>query len=281
MFYFWFLAIQYSAFTLDVMKKARPWLIIAHPGHELRVFHWLELNRPHVVILTDGSGDTGLSRLDSSRRLIEAAGATLEENLGNVEDDDVYRWILEKQTEHLLDFADFLVDAWAIQPPSMVAGDSIEGCETTHDLCRYVINAACEIHFRRTGSKFPNLDFPLLGQPNTSKSLAPDDVRLVLDEAAFERKLAAARGYHELQAEVEYALSTFGPAAFTLETLRSVDLHDGLAGLNPEPPSYEVAGEKRVKEGRYQNVIRYRQHVLPVVNEMRERLGLSQDLLQK
>ena len=248
---------------------------MAHPGHELRVFHWLEQHRPHVVILTDGSGGTGQSRLDSSRRVIEAAGATLEENFGNFEDDDVYRWILEKQTDRLLHFANFLLNAWAIQPPSLVGGDAIEGCETTHDLCRYVINATCEAHFNRSGSRFANLDFPLLGKPNSSGPPTDDDIRLSLDEAAFERKLAAARGYRELQAEVEGALSKFGPAAFTSETLRSADLHEGLDGLSSEPPYYEVSGEKRVSEGRYQNVIRYRQHMLPVVKEMRERLGLD------
>jgi len=256
------------------METSRPWLIMAHPGHELRVFHWLELNCPHVVILTDGSGGTGKSRLDSSRRLLEAAGATLEEKFGNFEDDDIYRWILEKQTDGLLDFANFLLNAWSLRPPLLVAGDAIEGCETTHDLCRYVINAACEVHFNRTGSRFPNLAFPLLGKPNASGPPAAHDVRLSLDEAAFERKLAAARGYHELKAEVEGALSQFGPAAFMSETLCSADLHEGLESLNSEPPEYEISGEKRVREGRYQHVIRYRQHMLPVVKEMREALGL-------
>ena len=40
-------------------------LVVAHPGHELRVYGWLALRKPDVYILTDGSGHTGNSRLDS------------------------------------------------------------------------------------------------------------------------------------------------------------------------------------------------------------------------
>jgi len=51
-------------------------LIIAHPGHELRVHHWLEKTRPLVFVLTDGSGRTAQSRLHSTTRILERAGAT-------------------------------------------------------------------------------------------------------------------------------------------------------------------------------------------------------------
>ena len=37
-------------------------LMVAHPGHELRVWHWLEIECPRVVVVTDGSGRSGASR---------------------------------------------------------------------------------------------------------------------------------------------------------------------------------------------------------------------------
>jgi len=74
---------------------------------------------PHVLIWTNGSGTTGLSRLDSTRRLI---------------------------------------------------------------------NAACEVHFHRTGCKFSNLDFLLAGKPDAPETTTSGGIRLVLDEAAVERK---------------------------------------------------------------------------------------------
>src|SRR5207253_5484219 len=36
------------------LPGGRAALVIAHPGHELRVYHWLRLARPSVFILTDG-----------------------------------------------------------------------------------------------------------------------------------------------------------------------------------------------------------------------------------
>src|SRR5262245_41002456 len=44
--------------------------LFAHPGHELRVHHFLEQAAPTVAVLTDGSGSTGQPRLDESRELL-------------------------------------------------------------------------------------------------------------------------------------------------------------------------------------------------------------------
>src|SRR6266699_30347 len=46
-------------------------LVIAHPGHELRVHAWVELAQPLAFVLTDGSGHTGQSRLASTSRLVD------------------------------------------------------------------------------------------------------------------------------------------------------------------------------------------------------------------
>ena len=51
-------------------------LVIGHPGHELRVFHWLEMLRPVVFVLTDGSGGSGYSRLPSTTRILDQVGAS-------------------------------------------------------------------------------------------------------------------------------------------------------------------------------------------------------------
>ncbi|HUE39393.1 MAG TPA: hypothetical protein VMR29_07805 [Candidatus Binatia bacterium] len=37
--------------------------VVAHPGHELRVHHWMERVRPVVCVLTNGSGASGCSRI--------------------------------------------------------------------------------------------------------------------------------------------------------------------------------------------------------------------------
>ena len=42
-------------------------LVVAHPGHELRVHGWLEVARPVVCVSTDGSGHGALAVLHGSR----------------------------------------------------------------------------------------------------------------------------------------------------------------------------------------------------------------------
>ena len=38
-------------------------LVIAHPGHELRLYGWIAQTKPLVCILTDGSGSDDQPRL--------------------------------------------------------------------------------------------------------------------------------------------------------------------------------------------------------------------------
>jgi len=50
-------------------------LVVAHPGHEISLHGWLERVKPVVFVLTDGSGPRGVSRLSSTTRVLERAGA--------------------------------------------------------------------------------------------------------------------------------------------------------------------------------------------------------------
>src|SRR5690242_870571 len=75
-------------------------LLIAHPGHEIRVHGWLEQARPTVYILTDGSGRSSQPRLESTKRVLMQAGAQIGEAFGQIADRDLYDRVLR----HDLDF---------------------------------------------------------------------------------------------------------------------------------------------------------------------------------
>jgi len=45
------------------------------------------------------------------------------------------------------------------------------------------------------------------------------------------------------------------------------------ARFEHERPEYEHHGEKRVTEGRYNEIIRYRDHVRPVINAIEDAAG--------
>src|SRR5216684_7212977 len=75
------------------LTATRSALIVAHPGHELRAHGWLELAKPTVFVLTDGSGRTARSRLGSTRDVLTAAGAKPAGIYRRFTDADVYGMI--------------------------------------------------------------------------------------------------------------------------------------------------------------------------------------------
>ena len=96
-------------------------------------------------------------------------------------------------------------------------------------------------------------------------------IRLQLDAAALDRKIAAAMAYREMHEEVEAALNRAGRSAYAVESLRPASTRSMLDQFEATPPAYEATGEQRVAAGQYRDVIRYREHVLPVFKE----LGIS------
>jgi len=238
-------------------------LVIAHPGHELRVHGWLETTRPDVWVLTDGSGRTGRSRIDSTTRVLAAAAAAPGPVYGQMTDVDLYNAVLNLEHRPFMNLVDQLAAALLRDNVDYIAGDAEEGYNPAHDICRLVINAATNLVELRTDKKIRSYDFTLVDAPGRcADEQRPDALWLNLDDAAFERKLSAARNYPELQAEVEAALSATEAANFRVECLRPVNSHTRIPFA--DRPFYEEYGERQVQAGHYANVLRYREHMLPL-----------------
>ena len=88
-------------------------LVIAHPGHELRLHHWLERARPRVFVLTDGSG-SGRPRIQSTIEILEATGCTAGSIMAPFTDREICRMLLDGDVDLVLamplDLADGLID---------------------------------------------------------------------------------------------------------------------------------------------------------------------------
>ncbi|HEY2290806.1 MAG TPA: hypothetical protein VGM86_08910 [Thermoanaerobaculia bacterium] len=243
-------------------------LVIGHPGHELRVHHWIERTRPLVFVLTDGSGHTGVSRLASTTAVLERAGATPGSIYGRLSDREVYRAILDGNVDLFAGLADELAAAFDRAEIGCVLGDAVEGFNPGHDVCRLVINAA----LLRSGRHPANFEFSLEGAP---EDCPPEDraeaIRLELDGDALQRKLAAAAGYPEMAYEMERALANHGRASFGVECLRPVRYGLEIGGRHPQPPFYESYGERQVAAGIYREVIRFRGHMAPLAEGLGRR----------
>ena len=249
-------------------------LVIAHPGHELRVHHWLELAKPAVCVLTDGSGRTQRSRLASTTGVLARTGATAGAIYGRFTDGDIYAAIRRGDHAVFTGLAEELAGWLVAGGFTEVAGDAIEWYNTSHDLCRYVISAAARLVRQRTGRELVLWQFLLVGPPDA----CPEDKRararwIRLDEAALRRKLAAAEDYPELAAEVAAVRQKFGVAPFTVEGLLPTSVEEGFTAEPAGKAYYEEYGEKQVAAGHYTEVIRYRDHILPLRDRLRQLAG--------
>jgi hypothetical protein len=249
-------------------------LFIAHPGHELRVYGWLETARPRTFVLTDGTGRSANSRLHSTLRILDEAGGSPGSVCGRFSDLAVYEAILRHDYQMFTGLVHELADEFVCQQISYVVGDATEGYNTAHDICRLVLNAAVEEASRARGVRVGNYDFLLKGRPEECPARLRDRaIWLRLNDDVVGRKLKAAYNYPELSAEVEAAISKNGESAFRVECLRPVDCEDGTEPYDVEKPYYEVYGEQQVASGYYDQVIRYREHILPLARALRECVG--------
>jgi len=248
--------------------SARAALVIAHPGHELRVYGWASRCRPRTFVITDGSGHGGISRLDSTRKILRGLGCEAGEVFGLLTDRAIYDAIREHDTSRFQSLVTVLAASFVAHDIEVVTGDATEWFNPAHDICRMLINAAVDAVYLFSGRTIANYEFCLTEAEHASDQ--NHDGRCchhLLDDDRLAQKLSAAHNYLELRYEVEQALSSCGKEYFRLECLKRVP--------NPAPmavpvakPFYEIFGEKRVIEGTYHSVIRFEEHIAPLQRDL-------------
>jgi hypothetical protein len=222
-----------------------------------------------VCVLTDGSGHTGQPRLTSSADVIARAGARRGPIFGALSDAALYEALRTGQAARFATLASELAALIARRRIALVVGDAAEGFNPGHDICRFVIDAAVAIA-ARSGQAATNLEFVLDAAPRDRPAhVAPGDmVQVTLDDAALERKLAAARGYVELRDEVDTALARFGREAFRHEWLRPPTTARAVTAWDETSPFFERHGRARVAEGVYAEPLTWQAHLRPVYDRL-------------
>jgi hypothetical protein len=253
-----------SDHAASLLTPAHSWILVfAHPGHELRAHHFMECVRPRVVVLTDGSGSTSISRLEDSRALLAQVGATAAANFGPLTDRDAYAALMAADAEPFLDQVNWLTDSLLTDDVRAVLVDAAEGYNPVHDICHWIARAATG-RARQVGADIELFEMDLISHPDSQD----EGVRLVLDDEAFMRKLDATSRYVPLKAEAQAAFERHGQDAFRVEFLRRVV--DRPAPASSWVPYYEEVGEMRVRAGLYPSVLRYGSHVRPVIDKLLE-----------
>ena len=250
-------------------------VIIGHPGHELRIYRFIEIYKPRVYVITDGSGSTGISRINKTKEILNNCGAGISPVMGYFTDREIYQIILQNNIQPLITLLQVLLDDLKKHNIQVIAGDAYEGYNPSHDLCRYLINLVVQLFKQKWGIELLNFDFLLdrmSPADNTNKSIL-----IKLDDSDFERKFSAAQQYSELSKEVNYAVSTYGKDAFKCERLSLVE--DNELIQSQDTPFYEKYGLEKINEGAYQEVISYSNHLLPLIKKLKRYVDDHPELL--
>ena len=232
-------------------------LVGAHPGHELRLHHWMEQSRPDVFFITDGSGSAGVPRLQSSLAVINRAGSRMLAGSGSLPDRRLYEAMRGRDIglfQALKEQIAALVRAGGYDE---LVCDGLEGFNTAHDWCHYLVQSVAR------PLRVSVLEHSLVNAPDAWAG--PGSRILCLDDEALDRKLRAAAAYPEMAVEVEETLRRWGGGAVNVEVLRPAHWSERPPTPAGQPPYYEVFGEQRVREGAYPEVIRWESHLRPLV----------------
>jgi hypothetical protein len=239
-------------------------LVIAHPGHELCIYGWFKSARPRVFVLTDGSGHSGKSRIERTTNTLKELGAEPGSFYGRFSDAAIYEALLNHRFDLFIRLAKELAAQIMNERIECVVADACEGYNPAHDVCRLVVDVAVEI-VRTSGRKVDNLLFLAANKPDTRlHTHRTQPICLRLDRATYEQKLAAAQNYPELKSEIDDFINAYSIESLRSEYLYRADDYDAEAIPSESLAYYEQHGEMRVKQGYYSQVIRYREHVLPL-----------------
>ncbi len=237
-----------------------PHLLIAHPGHELLLHGWISRNKPVVHVLTDASAHSSDARLGRTADLLRDLGARKGAIFGRLSDAEAYSMILERNVPLLGSLVAELAAELEKDQPAIIVGDAAEGYNPVHDLCRLIAGAAIEM----AGVATKQYEYAVVNHPHANDSGA---IVLELDAIEYAAKMEQARGQAATLTDIDAMLSRHGADAFRTEAIYPIA--DWTAAGGDEPPLYERYGEERVAAHRYTQVIRRREHMLPLRDALR------------
>lgn len=235
-------------------------LLVAHPGHELLLHGWISRDKPVVHVLTDASAHSSDARLTRTAGLLRDLGARQGAIFGRLSDREAYDMILERNTPLLLSLVAELATQLENDRPAIIVGDAAEGYNPVHDLCRLIAGAAVAM----AGVATKQYEYAVVNHPHSSD---PAAIVLDLNPVEYGAKMERALEQAAELTDIEAMLSRHGADAYRSETLYPVA--DWTAVDGDEHPLYERYGEERVAAHRYTQVIRRREHMLPLRDALR------------
>lgn len=252
--------------------SAKAALVVAHPGHELRVYDWLQTARPDVHVLTNGSRASLMrARREASAAFISRLGCRIAPVWQGIPDSTLYAHLLAQDHAPFFDWVSRLASDLVERDIDLVVADAWQYYNITHDLTHLMARVAAAEASVRLGRDILVLEFQVV-----PAALAPTAPRVQtycsksLTAAVGEAKRAAAHAFPDIEGEIAEIEALEGARAYTVEQFFTPAALSDLRASPIDQPPYEIYGEARVAAGLYQHVLRWR-HAAPLIRALVDR----------
>ena len=251
----------------ELSDPTNPVVLVAHPGHEIRLYGWIARTKPAVNVLTKGSRHTRrMERLDACAAILDRLGARRGALFGEVFDTALYESILMQRTERFHAWTDALRDSLVDAGTTLVICDGWQSFSVAHDLASLIARVAAAEAADKAGHDVAVLEFaPVPESLPGVIDLGPAAYEFELTDALKLEKSAVAKSIPDLHELNEY-IGTSAEADLLRERFyRPCPLSVLLDP--PVTPLYERYGRERVSAGLYDRVIGW-ESMRPIVESL-------------
>ncbi|WP_132094808.1 hypothetical protein [Caulobacter sp. BK020] len=250
--------------------------VVAHPGHELRLATWIARTRPLVFILAKGArAGRSETRIQASRLLVEALGATPSDLFGVAFDSEIYGWIMNRDVKVFSALADDLREAFVARRVEFVVTDAWQNYNPVHDLTHALARVAAAEASALTGRPVEVMDYPVVMGRLAHAPLGSEHSHIEQSSQDLAAKARLIDDYPDVADDVRALDDAVGREAVSRETLHRPLNLETLRGPLDEAPWYERHGEERVRAGVYSDVLRW-SHMAPIVAMLADRLSAAE-----
>ena len=258
------------------MDPSSPAFVVSHPAHLLTVAGMVMRWSPSILILTKTDTGAGASQVETIREILEEIGLTDRGTFLGFDEEESYAAALAGDATGQIHWCDGIYEWLAEIRPDVVFGDAFEAYNFQHDIGRLMLDEAiyrmsCEGHV------IANYEFPLAcqGEASDAELIMGEFVdgsgeMLRLTESEIESKQKIVDDVRKRDSFVDQVALKFPSVAE--ERYRSVpddrDYTRPPAGLRR---FYDEWGRKQVEAGKYEKVITFEEHFVPIVEALQAR----------
>lgn len=257
--------------------SAETLLIAAHPGHEVSIWGWLARSKPRALIVTDGSGGSGQPRIARTASNLKSAEIPIASIFGDYSDRQLYHYALTKNKYFFEMLVHLMANEMTTHRVRRVIGDASEGVIMAHDLLREVRRVAVRIAEAELGWKIEHLEVSIDAAPSTfPQAVKGREIIHELSDDEWRAKILIAKRYRQLRPFVDAAFERYGIDAFQREVF--FPCTDQSLIPPDKKLSYEDHGEKMVSQMKYKEVIRFQDHLAPIIRHIHQLQPAGSDL---